>query len=304
MRLVPKLRSDVVLSAAIAIGFLVVSLGISTGAQVFFPLHGWLYAADFFALMRDAHTILWGGFGILYAPGIGQTAHPFGALSLVPLAEFSSLMHYVEPYPYPLLRPVIWLWSLGIRTVIDLRTEAEAARGRFPAEKLAIDYYQNSLIDISADHAQARGDGAQDYIFLRYRQILTEGSAGIRQVFARLVRAEAAPAVFHCVAGKDRTGLVAAITLELLGVDREHVLSDYSMTELAMGEALEWLEAEFPDLARRMNDLPPVVLSAKPENLARVLDWLDTSHGGAEEYLLSLGLSSEELASFRSWMLE
>ena len=196
------------------------------------------------------------------------------------------------------------LAELGIRTVIDLRTEAEAARGRFPAEKLAIDYYQNSLIDISADHAQARGDGAQDYIFLRYRQILTEGSAGIRQVFARLVRAEAAPAVFHCVAGKDRTGLVAAITLEVLGVDREHVLSDYSMTELAMGEALEWLEAEFPDLARRMNDLPPVVLSAKPENLARVLDWLDTSHGGAEEYLLSLGLSSEELASFRSWMLE
>ncbi len=117
MRLVPKLRSDVVLSAAIAIGFLVVSLGISTGAQVFFPLHGWLYAADFFALMRDAHTILWGGFGILYAPGIGQTAHPFGALSLVPLAEFSSLMHYVEPYPYPLLRPVIWLWSLGYMSI-------------------------------------------------------------------------------------------------------------------------------------------------------------------------------------------
>ncbi len=117
MRLVPKLRSDVVLSAIIAIGFLVVSLGISTGAQLFFPLHGWLYAADFFALMRDAHMILWGGFGIFYSPGIGQTPHPLGAISLVPLAEFSSLMHYIEPFPYPLSRPVIWLWGLGYMSI-------------------------------------------------------------------------------------------------------------------------------------------------------------------------------------------
>ena len=113
MRLVPRLRSDVALAAIIAVAFLGVSLAISTGAQIFFPLHGWLYAADFFALMRDAHTILWGGFGIFYAPGIGQTPHPLGALSLVPLAEFSSLMHYIEPFPYPLSRPVIWLWGLG-----------------------------------------------------------------------------------------------------------------------------------------------------------------------------------------------
>ena len=196
------------------------------------------------------------------------------------------------------------LAELGIRTVIDLRTEAEAVRGRFPAERLAVDYYQNSLIDISADHSQARGEGAQDYIYLRYRQILTEGGSRIHEVFARLVLAEAAPAVFHCVAGKDRTGLVAAITLEVLGVDREHVLADYSLTDLAMREALAWLEAEYPDLARRMSDLPPVVLSAEPENLARVLDWLDASYGGAEGYLLSLGLAREDLAEFRSWMLE
>ena len=196
------------------------------------------------------------------------------------------------------------LEGLGIRTVIDLRTEAEAVRGRFPADKLAVDYYQNSLIDISADHSQARGDGAQDYIFLRYRQILTEGREGIGEVFDRLVRAESAPAVFHCVAGKDRTGLVAAITLEVLGVEREDVLADYSLTEEAMREALAWLEEEFPDLARRMSDLPPVVLSAKPENLSRVLDWLDDSHGGAEGYLLSLGLAKEELTDFRTWMLE
>ena len=107
--------------------------------------------------------------------------------------------------------------KLGIKTVIDLRTEVEAGRGRFPADKYPVDYFQNSLIDISADHSLARGDGEQDYIYLRYTQILSEGREGIREVFSRLVRPDAAPAVFHCVAGKDRTGLVAAITLEVLG---------------------------------------------------------------------------------------
>ena len=113
MRFLRGLRSDVAFAVMLAVAFLVVSLTVSLGAQFFFPIHGWLGAEDFFALMRDAHIILWGGYGIVYSPGFGQTGHPLGALSLVPLAEFSSLMHYVEPYPMPLPRPVIWLWSLG-----------------------------------------------------------------------------------------------------------------------------------------------------------------------------------------------
>ncbi len=117
MRFPRGLRSDIAFAIATSVAFLFVSLAISLGAQFFFPVHGWLFAEDFFALMRDAHTILWGGFGIFYSPGVGQTPHPLGALSLVPLAEFSSLMHYVEPYPYPLPRPVIWLWGLGYMSV-------------------------------------------------------------------------------------------------------------------------------------------------------------------------------------------
>ncbi|MDA8397857.1 MAG: tyrosine-protein phosphatase [Actinomycetota bacterium] len=201
-------------------------------------------------------------------------------------------------------RDLAVLSELGIKTVIDLRTEAEAGRGRFPAEKYPVNYFQNSLIDISADHTLAHGEGARDYIYLRYTQILNEGREGIRQVFSQLVRRDAAPTVFHCVAGKDRTGLVAAITLEVLGVEREQVLEDYSLTKVAMREAIEWLESESPTLAARMSELPPVVLSAEPENLARVLSWLDERHGGAEGYLLSLGLASAELSGFRSWMLE
>ena len=117
MRFLRGLRSDVAYAVMLAAVFLVVSLSVSLGAQFFFPVHGWLLAEDFFAMMRDAHTILWGGFGIFYSPGVGQTPHPLGALSLVPLAEFSSLMNFVEPYPYPLPRPVIWVWGLGYMSI-------------------------------------------------------------------------------------------------------------------------------------------------------------------------------------------
>lgn len=117
MRFSRGLRSDAAFAIAAAVAFLLLSLAISLGAQFFFPVHGWLFPLDFFALMRDAHIVLWGGYGIVYSPGFGQTGHPLGALSLVPLAEFSSLMHYVEPFPMAFPRPVIWLWSLGYMAV-------------------------------------------------------------------------------------------------------------------------------------------------------------------------------------------
>ena len=109
-----ELRSDVWFSILLAVAFLVVAYALSLGLSAVVPsAHGWVYSGDLFATLRDAHMILWGGYGILYSSGNGLIAPPLGALSLVPLAELSSLLGLVEPYPQPFADPIIWLYALG-----------------------------------------------------------------------------------------------------------------------------------------------------------------------------------------------
>lgn len=195
--------------------------------------------------------------------------------------------------------------DLGIKTVIDLRTKAEAnQRGRFPLESYKLEYYQRSLLDISADHSKAVGKGANDYIFTRYTQILSEGATGIRDVFNRLSEGRSLPAVFHCAVGKDRTGLIAAIMLEVLDVTREQVLQDYALTQNSIESLLSWLDREAPHLAEQIRTLPAVVMSANPENLDRVLNWVDSTYGSVTNYLLAIGVTKDRTIALREQLLE
>ncbi len=200
---------------------------------------------------------------------------------------------------------LIVLKKLEIKTVIDLRTPKEAqVRGRFPVDRLKVDYLQSSLIDISADHSLARGEQANEYIFSRYTQILTEGSPGIKGVFDRLSSPAALPAVFHCAIGKDRTGLIAALMLDLLGTQPEAILEDYALTAKSVSAMVSWLEQVAPEIAAQIQALPPAVMSAESSNMARVLDWLDSSYGGARGYLAAIGVAEARIDALRMRLLE
>ncbi len=195
--------------------------------------------------------------------------------------------------------------KLGIKTVIDLRTKNEAdQRGRFPIANYKIDYYQRSLIDISADHSKAIGDTTGEYIFLRYTEILTQGSPGIKAVFEQICEPKSHPAVFHCAVGKDRTGLIAALALEALGVFREQVLADYELTQLSIDSMLVWLDNKAPVLAQQLRALPPVVMSADPYNLNRVLTWIDDNYQSVTNYLITIGVTPKLLSQLKTDLLE
>ncbi|KJF16770.1 tyrosine-protein phosphatase [Acidithrix ferrooxidans] len=194
--------------------------------------------------------------------------------------------------------------QIGIKTVIDLRTPQEAtARGRFPLDKYSLNYLQRSLIDISADYSLAAGDGALNYIFERYTQILTEGSSGIAQVITTLAAAPSRPAVFHCAVGKDRTGLIAALCLSGLDVERQSIVEDYALTQKAVEEMLGWLDLQLPDVAKQIRALPQVVMGAKGEDMERVLAWIDQKYGSTHKYLTSIGVLESDLATFKASMI-
>ena len=130
-----------------------------------------------------------------------------------------------------------------------------------------------------------------------------------RRTFAAAVRiiadGEALPLMFHCTAGKDRTGWLAAIVLTALGVDRDQVIADYLVTEQLNAGSNEYLLTTV--LAARIPDplaaLP--MLQARREYVEAAFAEADAIFGGMDGYLRDgLELDESTLAALRSNLLE
>jgi len=113
----------------------------------------------------------------------------------------------------------------------------------------------------------------------------------------------ALPAVFHCAAGKDRTGVLAALLLSALGVPRSVVLADYGLTAGGMERMRAWVAREHPEFAEKMAETPSAFMAALPEAMGEVLAEIDASHGSIEAFVHSIGVSSSTLESLAASLL-
>lgn len=136
-----------------------------------------------------------------------------------------------------------------------------------------------------------------------YRKTLDERAARVGGVLRELA-GEGTPAVFHCTAGKDRTGVISALVLLLLGVPREIVVGDYSLTALYTGNRIPAADKWFAE--RGLDpEIAANVLSARRESMEETLAHLDAEHGGAERYVLEkAGLGEQEILALREWLIE
>src|SRR6185436_9770532 len=112
--------------------------------------------------------------------------------------------------------------------------------------------------------------------------------------------------VVHCTAGKDRTGIVVALTLLAVGVDRDAVIEDYARTEGNL--AGEWLEDMVTMIGRYgVPDTPElrVLMGGSPrEALEGVIETVERAHGSTREYLLASGLTLHELAALEALLID
>jgi len=137
------------------------------------------------------------------------------------------------------------------------------------------------LIDAGQSLTPAR---AAELMADLYRALVNDQSHRFAELFEHLLTADA-PLVFHCTAGKDRTGFAAALILLALGVPRELVLQDYLLTNRV-----------FKHPAATLHTLSPEVLAVlwqvQPGFLDAALQVVDSDHGGIEHYLQRrMGLS-------------
>lgn len=213
------------------------------------------------------------------------------------------------------VEPAAWrrLHEMGLREIFDLRHDAE--RQRQPTSipddlDLAV-----SILAIGGEAAEAAdviglltSSGGQgfglDYMVTMYHELLDAHRGVFVELLTHLSDPQRLPAVFHCTAGKDRTGVAAALVLSLMGVDRETVLDDYELTtRYRSGRRIEALRPQLEAAGVDVEAVRPFLSAPRPA-LAAALAAVDDRHGSVEAFLLGGGLSPAAIDRLRGSLID
>jgi protein-tyrosine phosphatase len=137
-----------------------------------------------------------------------------------------------------------------------------------------------------------------------YVAIVQEYGQSVVEIFRVLSGADALPAVFHCTSGKDRTGIVAALVLDLLGVPDDVIAADYVLTEKARARSTPWIQANEPEFAAFLAQIPPERRVISPDIILGFLAGVRAAHASVPEFLVGLGVEEEQLDVLRERLLE
>jgi len=139
-----------------------------------------------------------------------------------------------------------------------------------------------------------------------YSQILDHGGQPFGTILRHVRDRPNEPCLFHCTAGKDRTGVIAAILLKLAGVDNQVIANDYALTRIGREPAramiIERLSKE--PLFATNNEAALNMFSCRDSTMLAFLDLLDTKYSGVEEYIKRFcELNSEDIITIRHNLL-
>jgi protein-tyrosine phosphatase len=193
---------------------------------------------------------------------------------------------------------------MGVRSVLDLRTTSEVDHGRIRAEHLGIVHLHLPFIPDVWSRAELDPDADPDEVLGQlYVAMLSAGAPAIAEALCTLAEPGQVPAVFHCTAGKDRTGVLAALVLALLGVDEDTILGDYALTEAAMRQVSERLRREDAGPLTARADQPSPYMATAPGAMRNFLDHVRSEHGSMVGYVRSIGVDLEVVESLNANLL-
>jgi protein-tyrosine phosphatase len=186
--------------------------------------------------------------------------------------------------------------ELRITDLIDLRSTGELlADGRGLLEEEPVAFHHVPLFDGDATQAKASSEVSEMTLADRYLALAEIAKSAIARV-VEVVAGASGGAVYHCAAGKDRTGVISAILLSALGVRDEVIVADYALTQQNLDAIVARLH-ESEGYRAMFAELPPDTLHAEPETMVALLGGLAERYGGAVGYLESAGVSSDALAA-------
>lgn len=188
----------------------------------------------------------------------------------------------------------IALHSLGIRTVIDLRSRDEVRK--YPQSSLKTAGIQQVNVPLIADTHVVADTMLEDYLL-----VLRTAGEGFRAIFGQLAR-DVYPLVINCFAGKDRTGLASALILGVLGTPDDAIVADYALSEQHMARHLD-LHRASAETPAHLGPLPSW-LFATPATMEMTLRVISDEWGSVRGYLETIGVSTDELRTISNALVE
>lgn len=187
------------------------------------------------------------------------------------------------------------LAARGVALALDLRTAEEVATA---PDALASDarfrYTRISLLGTEKlDLSRLPDDLGTMYV-----GALDANQPQFRQVFETIAAQPEGAVLFHCTAGKDRTGMVAALLLSLAGVPRGDIVHDYAIS----AHYLEPMLSQSPQMAAmaRANPRMSALMGSPAAAIESFLDALEQRHGGAQAYLRQVGVSEADIGRVKA----
>ncbi|WP_376699442.1 tyrosine-protein phosphatase [Listeria booriae] len=206
------------------------------------------------------------------------------------------------------------LEKLGVSWICDLRSTSEIAAKPTPAlahienRHIPIGTAKNEStesqkIDIPDDHRVYEPLMGESY------RVFVQSKDGFREIFNDIIEKEEVPFLFHCTAGKDRTGVLGALLLKLLDIPENTILADYELTnqyaDNILGE-MQGLVNAFSNSEKKIDleNFRPMA-EARPAYLEIAFDEMQKEYGSVDAYLeKGIGITPSEKAKFQTMMLE
>lgn len=193
----------------------------------------------------------------------------------------------------------------GVRTVIDLRTDKEVAtRGTFPVDQHAVSYHHLPISDSTwGETVTPEFDDTVDFLVWAYRDMLAKAAPRFADAITLLSQQSVLPAVFHCAAGKDRTGILASLILGALGVDAAIIAADYGLTEQATARLIVWAREHQPELAELYAQMPARFGAADPRAMQIILADITAKHTTVANFVREIGVSHATVVALEQLVL-
>lgn len=210
----------------------------------------------------------------------------------------SDGLHHLNAGDVAILRDEIRLGD-----VIDLRSSGELrADGRGLLEDESIRFHHLPLFDRETDQ-RTHPDYEPDSVTLadRYFFLAELAKEAVSKVLDVLAETDDA-AVYHCAAGKDRTGVISAILLSVLGVPDEIIVADYAASRENLDSIIDRLMSTkgYQDM---LEALPPDTMHAEPQTMISFLQRLTDKYGSVRGYAMDAGLSESQIEKLKSRLL-
>lgn len=196
--------------------------------------------------------------------------------------------------------------DIGVTTILDLRHPEEWGGGATThalAERvvpLSIFPEEQVQADLIAELNGLYGNGPSPRRYLHYLQI---GGTRFADAFRLLAKPESYPVLVHCTAGKDRTGVVLGMLMDLLGAFDEDIAHEYALSDASIERLIAFLESTGRVLEGTREEIR-ARLATPPERMAGFIELLRETHGSAAAYLQSQGVTAAELETIRQTLTD